>query len=389
MRITIVMGFFLPIPAVAGGATEKSWEGLAREFVAQGHEVIVVSRRWPNWPARQILCGVWHLRLPGNQHSNSLLVNLWRDFKWSCRVWWALPPADITIVNCVTLPVWLGRLRKRAGRIVLMPGRVPKGQYRLYGQVDRILAVSTPVRSALLAENPSFENVTRTFGYPIDWTSLSQRPPYRSDDDVVIGFVGRIHREKGLDLLVAALRILAKRHSGYPWRVVLCGPVDIARGGSGPNYAAELLKALGAALPSKNFALLPPAFETAALDSLYQKIDIFCYPSVAVNGETFGVAVAEAMAAGAVPVVSALPCFSDFVRDGRNGRVFEHAAPDAPERLAVILGELVRDTRLRLSMAKNAQSDVRLYDFPKFAARLLEDFSSLNAPAPSSTTQAA
>jgi glycosyltransferase involved in cell wall biosynthesis len=169
----------------------------------------------------------------------------------------------------------------------------------------------------------------------------------------------------------------------------LCGPVDIARGGSGPDYAAELLKALGAALPSKNFALLPPAFETAALDSFYQKIDIFCYPSVAVNGETFGVAVAEAMAAGAVPVVSALPCFSDFVRDGRNGRVFEHAEPDAPERLAVILGELVRDTRLRLSMAKNAQSDVRLYDFPKFAARLLEDFSSLNAPAPSSTTQAA
>ena len=34
MKITIVMGFFLPMPPAAGGATEKSWHSLAEEFDA-------------------------------------------------------------------------------------------------------------------------------------------------------------------------------------------------------------------------------------------------------------------------------------------------------------------------------------------------------------------
>ena len=47
MRISIVSGFFLPVPAVSGGATEKTWHGLAKDFAAQGHSVTLVSRRWP------------------------------------------------------------------------------------------------------------------------------------------------------------------------------------------------------------------------------------------------------------------------------------------------------------------------------------------------------
>ena len=36
MRITIVTGFFLPVPPVRGGSTEKIWHRLAREFAAAG-----------------------------------------------------------------------------------------------------------------------------------------------------------------------------------------------------------------------------------------------------------------------------------------------------------------------------------------------------------------
>ena len=50
MKITIVTGFLLPIPPVRGGAMEKTWFRLAREFVAAGHEVTFISRRWPGWP---------------------------------------------------------------------------------------------------------------------------------------------------------------------------------------------------------------------------------------------------------------------------------------------------------------------------------------------------
>lgn len=372
------MGFFLPVPPVAGGATEKSWHGLAREFAARGHAVTVISRRWPGWADRETVDGVTYLRLRGYAHTASLARNLLRDFIWSWRVWFALPPADLTVVNCVALPVWLGWFRRRAGRLAVMTGRVPKGQYRLYRRLDRVLAVSSAVRADLLAENPRFASATLVTGYPIPWRALHQpRPAPAPGAPVTFGFVGRINREKGLELLVSAFALLAQDAGLPPWRVLFCGPADIARGGSGPDFVAELQATLSAVLPPGHCEFRAPIFDEDALASVYREIDVFCYPSLAARGETFGVAVAEAMAAGAVPVVSQLPCFTDFVRDGGNGLVFAHEAPDAAAQLAAALRRLLLDPPLRSVLARNAAADARVYDFPEFAARLLRDFSSL------------
>ena len=377
MKITIVMGFFLPMPPAAGGAVEKSWDGLARQFAAAGHEVTILSRRWPGWPDAEEIAGVRYVRLRGDDQTASLPRNLWRDLRWGLRVWCALPAADITILNCIALPVWLGWLRRRAGRVVIMPGRMPKGQYRLYRRIDRVLVVSSIVRDALLAENPGFAPAMKTVGYPIDWTSLARPRAETGTPELVIGYIGRIHREKGLDLFAAALAQLAARPGLPPWRVVICGPADVARGGSGPDYVAGLDRALAAALPRERFEVRAPVFDAAQLGELYRAIDIFCYPSLAARGETFGVAVAEAMAAGAVPVVSSLACFTDFVHAGRNGEVFDHASPTAASELADALARLLADPVRRIRFAQTARADVRRYDFAEFARDLLADFSTL------------
>jgi glycosyltransferase involved in cell wall biosynthesis len=377
MKITIAMGFFLPMPPDAGGATEKSWHRLALEFSRRGHEVTIISRRWTGWPDRETRDGVRHIRLPGYDHSSKLWRNLWRDFIWSLRVKRALPPADVTVVNCVTLPIWLGWHRGPAGKLVLMPGRMPKGQFRFYRRVDRVIVVSTPVQAALLAENPRFAPVTKIFGYPIDWTALAGPRTAATGTPVKIGYVGRIHREKGLDLLVKSALLLANRRDLPPWNLLLCGPRDIVQGGSGEIYASSLERQLAAVLPRDRFALRAPVFAEESLTRLYREIDIFCYPSLAARGETFGVAVAEAMAAGAVPVVSQLACFADLVHAGDNGEVFDHTAIDAPDRLAHTLGQLIADAPRRARLAANARAAVRNYDFPLYAERLLADFSEL------------
>ncbi len=377
MKITIAMGFFLPMPPDAGGATEKSWHRLALEFSRRGHEVTIISRRWSGWPDTETRDGVRHVRLPGHDHSSRLSRNLWRDFLWSLRVKRALPPADVTVVNSVMLPVWLGWHRGHAGKLVLMPGRMPKGQFRFYRRVDRVIVVSSTVQVALLAENPRFASVTRIYGYPIDWTALAEPGISTAAAPVKIGFIGRFHREKGLDLLVDSALLLAKRTDLPPWSLLLCGPRDIAQGGSGEIYAASIDRRLAAALPRDRFALRAPVFAAARLNKLYREIDVFCYPSLAERGETFGVAVAEAMAAGAVPVVSQLACFGDVVHSGDNGEVFDHTAVDAPVRLADALGRLVADAPRRARLAAHARASVRNYDFPLYAERLLADFSGL------------
>ncbi|MGA3006735.1 MAG: glycosyltransferase [Opitutaceae bacterium] len=380
MKISIVMGFFLPVPPAAGGATEKTWHRLALEFADRGHEVTVFSRRWPGFPDRETRAGVRHVRLAGGAHTARLGKNLFRDFVWSWRVYRRLPPADITIVNCVALPIWLGRLRPSAGRVVVLAGRMPKGQYRFYRRIGRILAPSTPVQAKIAAENPRFAPATRVSGYPIDWSELERDPtPPAPDTPLTIGYLGRLHREKGLDLLLAALRRLALEKNLPAWRVVLCGPADVPQGGSGPEYAAGLARQAGEFLPPDRFALLPPVFDHEALQQIYHRTDLFCYPSLAARGETFGVAVAEAMAAGAVPVVSHLDCFADLVTDHENGLVFDQTAPDAAARLAAAMAELLADPALRHRLRTEARRTTQRYDFPCFATALLDDFTQLAA----------
>lgn len=377
MKITIVMGFFLPMPPAAGGATEKSWHGLAREFVQRGHDVTVISRSWPGWPEEETIAGVRYVRLPGFDHTPRLRTNLWRDLRWSWRVWWRLPAADVTIVNCIALPVLLGWIRKRAGRIAVMTGRTPKGQYHLYRRIDHVLAVSSPVADAIRRENPTLAQRSVIVGYPIACAQLDGTRPVDDTAPVTLGYVGRLHKEKGLELLAAAAALLAQRSDLPPWRLVLSGPSDVARGGSGPEFLAKLQSQLSRALPADRFAILPAAFDPDALAQRYREIDLFCYPSLAEHGETFGVAVAEAMAAGAVPVVSALSCFEDFVQHRRNGIVFDHRAPDAPQRFADALAPLITDSSRRRSLAGKAKTEVQRYDFPRLADRLLDVFSPL------------
>lgn len=370
MRITIVMGFFLPMPPTAGGAVEKSWARLAREFAARGHEVTLISRRWPGRPDDEIVDNVRYLRLAGFDHRRWLWQNLCCDFIWSRRVYRSLPPADIVVLNPVTLACWLGTRNARTGLPVLMPGRMPKGQFRCYRRPARILVPSAPVREAVTRERPAFGPLVRTVGYPIDWSGLgaaSRRDP-RS---VTIGFVGRLHREKGLHLLATAFKELSERQLP-PWRGFFCGPTDIGRGGSGDDYLRELK-----ALVPVQVRFLEPVFTEADLHRIYQEIDLFVYPSLAAQGETFGVAVAEAMAAGAVPVVSDLACFREFVVHGQNGWRFDAVAPGADMRLADLLADCVRDVARGQSLATAAREAVRRYDFGVYAETLLLDFAQL------------
>ncbi len=369
------MGFFLPMPPAAGGATEKTWHRLAGEFARRGHEVTIVSRTWSSWPQSETVDGVHYLRIPGYDHRPRLSQNILLDSLWSLRVGRHLPAADIVVVHAVTLPVWLGRLWGRAGRVVVMPGRMPRGQYRYYGRIARVLATSRPVAERVREENPALANITHVFGYPIAWEQLASHRPATASAAVQIGYVGRLHPEKGIDLLADAVVQLHREAGLPPWQLNLCGPIDIAAGGGGDAFRQQLLTRLKD-LPAAQWTLQPPIYEEAKLAQLYQSLDIFCYPSRAA-GETFGVAVAEAMAAGGAPVVSDLACFRDFVRPNHNGLTFDHTAADASQRLSAALATLIRDPKRRHEYAAAAQTDVREYDYPRYADALIADFEAL------------
>jgi hypothetical protein len=76
-------------------------------------------------------------------------------------------------------------------------------------------------------------------------------------------------------------------------------------------------------------------------------------------------------------VVSALPCFEDFVVAGVSGETFDHTKDPTGRKLADVLTKLLRDPGLRERLAQGARAAVARYDVGIYADRLLADFSSL------------
>jgi glycosyltransferase involved in cell wall biosynthesis len=381
MRITIVTGFFLPVPPVRGGSTEKIWHRLAEEFAKAGHQVTLISRTWPGFAAAETVAGVRHCRLRGADHTRSRLRNLWLDFWWGVRVARALPAGDVVICNTVLLPVWLGRFKPSAGRVVAVVARMPKGHGRGYGAVALALALGPAVADRLRAENPALAPRIAPFPYPIDWPLLAgaRAAAPRAGPPLVIGYVGRLHPEKGLHLLLAAARLLAQRADLPDWTLEIVGPASVAAGGGGEAWwhalTAEYAPALGGRLHESG-----PEFDPASLARRYAAMDVFCYPSVAEEGETFGVAVAEAMAAGCAPVVSDLACFRELIDDRETGLVFDHRSPEAAGQLAGLLARLLQDSGERRAIASRAQARAEKFDYAASSRAVLGRLASLVIP---------
>lgn len=386
MRITITHGFFLPVPPTAGGAMEKMWWDLARVFAAAGHETTSISRRWRGWPHDGHRDGVRCLRLPGQSHTPRLWLNLIHDACWGLRVLRALPAADILVTNTVLLPALASRLTPSAGRVVVSLNRMPKGQLRTYARVARIQAPSSAVAQAVQQQAPALHSRLKIVPNTISHQRLSsaralnvpmagqtQPRPLR------LGYIGRLHPEKGLSLLVEAARRLAARTDLPPWQLDLRGPQDVARGGGGHAFVSTLRSIAPELFANNIINLEPPEFDPDALARAYATLDIFVYPSLAASGETFGVAVAEAMASGASCVVSDLPCFTDLITHERNGLVFGRGSSDPAAGLAHTLARLIADASLRAKYAAAARRDAERYDLSAVASSMLGDFQSLCA----------
>lgn len=379
MKITIVQGAFLPVPPVLGGAVEKVWFALGREFAARGHEVTHISRRYGDLPARERVDGVEHIRIAGFDTPRSLVQLKALDFIYSCRVVHHLPPADILVTNTFWLPLLVRDCVR--GKLYVHVARFPKGQMRFYSRAARLQTVSRPVAAAIEQEAPQFAARVRVVPYPlIDVDSGTEEPAAGREKQVL--FVGRIHPEKGLHLLIQAFASIPLERLAN-WRLVLVGPAEVRLGGGGDKYLSQL-HALAAPIADR-VDWVGPVFDTSQLAALYRQAAVFSYPSLADRGETFGLAPLEAMAHGCAPVVSDLACFRDFIQDRLDGLVFNHLSPQPEKHLANRLQELMRDDGYRLRMGEAARRKAEQYSLDRIAPVYLEDFASLLRQATGST----
>jgi len=372
VNISIVTGPWFPVPALQGGAVPRLWQGLAEEFAVEGHQVTILCRSYPGQPQQETINGVRYVRHSGFPQSRFIALDLLKDLVYALAMVSVLPRADILVINDFWLPVFAAKLRPDAGRIVINAARFPKMQYRLYKGAARIAAVSWSIQEAIANQYPAAIPRIRVIPNPID-TRVFSPPisPRAMREDKTILYVGRVHPEKGIHLLLDAFAILSRQLPRVRLRIL--GPVKENQGGGGEDYLHNLqTKAKG--LPVE---FSEPIFELPKLADAYQAADLFCYPSLAEKGESFGVAPLEAMATGLVPVVSNLACFKDFIDEGKTGYFFDHRSSDAAKNLSATLASAILSWEKTCQMGVKATQKALEFSHEQVAALYLTDFKTL------------
>jgi len=371
MKITIVLGAFLPVPPTMGGAVEKIWFALAQEFARRGHHVVIVSRKMSNQPREEVVDGIRHLRVPGFDTPRSLIWLKFLDLLYSRRVISIFPPSDILVTNTFWLPLLVRD--STYGKIYVHVGRYPKGQMRFYRRAARLQTPSSAVGNAISNEAPQMADKVSVIPYPAPGPTSAAPPPI-TDRSKVILYVGRVHPEKGVHLLIQAF-VHGTRAAFTDWKLMIVGPVETRFGGGGTDYLAKLKQSVAGAGDRVKFA--GSIFDSVALKQAFRDARLFVYPSLAERGESFGLAPLEAMTHGCAVLVSNLACFSDFIRDGETGFVFNHRSNFPVESLREKIDHIIRDEALLAGVAEAGQHKSEEYSLSRVADRFIADFSSL------------
>lgn len=370
MKINCVIGPFLPIPPIRGGAVERIFLAVCEEFAKRGHEVTMVSRRFPGLANEEIVDGVRHLRVPSNDAPSNRVLYRLLDLKYALSVIAKLPSADVTITHSVSLPLLLPK--KRAGKIYISVGRYPKNQMGMYRRADRLQGVSSYVTNAIKSQSASVAHLAQTVPNCLSRSFSEGIMATRGPRSRTILYVGRIAREKGIDLLISAFARLKERDSD--WTLKIVGPHEVNQGGDGSDFLDQLKAVAGPSL--RDIAFVGPVYDENKLRELMMDADIFVYPSVAALGESFGLAPLEAMACGCAVVLSNLECFGDYLVDGENGLQFDHTDATGAS-LVSMLEYLMNDADTRERIALGGMATAKRYSPEQVANLFLEDFSRL------------
>lgn len=171
--------------------------------------------------------------------------------------------------------------------------------------------------------------------------------PKPADGDLRILFVGRPEERKGLPILLTAFNALVEH---VPSRLTVIGAdrEDVLRYIADPDLL-EWIDIRGRVSREDLWTELHGA-------------DVLCAPSL--SGESFGMVLTEAFAAGTPVIASAIAGYSDVVSDGVDGLL---VPPGDPQRLAEELQRVHFEPERLQAMGEAARRSAQRYAWPRVA----------------------
>jgi len=353
-KILIITGLFHPF---IGGA-EIECQNLAKKLISRGHTVTILTGYADGLPPFELINGIpvyrkirgWHLF--ELTYMISVLLLLWRHRK------------SFNHILCFGLYLYTAPavlFARCTGKTALLRLKCSglSGDFQCLSQLKsgnfiigcsklahRVLAVSKEIGQDLLLQGfakkkifPILNSVDIEKFHPAGATAPSDLP--------CISFIGRLDNQKGVDIFLQALKILADKGIVFHACIV----------GDGPSRQELIHDAKRLSLDHIQFAgmqqdVAPFYRQTVilALPSRYEGL-----PHVALEAMACGLAIVGSSVGGIPEVldpedtVKAMP---EAYRICKNGIL---VPPDSPVELAAAIQHLIDDTALRQQLGANAR----------------------------------
>jgi phosphatidylinositol alpha-mannosyltransferase len=357
MRIGMVCPYSLDVP----GGVQSHVLQLAEVMLARGHEVSVLAPASPDTKLPDFVVSAGKaIPIPYNGSVSRLQIS--PAVHGRVRRWLADGDFDVLHLhepNAPSLSMWA--LRVAEGPIVAtfhtattksLTLTVFQGLLRPWHEkiVGRIAVSDVARRWQMEALGTDAVEIPNG----VDVNALASAPPldgYPRPGKTVL-FLGRYDEpRKGMAVLLDALPKVVERFGDVQLLVVGRGDEDQLRSQAGK--LVENIRFLG-------------LVDDAAKASAMRSADVYCAPNT--GGESFGIVLVEAMAAGTPVVASDLDAFRRVLRDGEAGRLVPVGDADA---LADALIEVLRDDALQERYVAAASEIVGRYDWSVVAGQIL------------------
>lgn len=357
MKIGMVCPYSFDVP----GGVQAHVTELAEVFIERGHEVSVLAPAGDDVELPDYVVSVGPpLAIPYNgsvsrvnfgPKAYSVLRNWLRDNEFDVlhvhepnapsismlALMVAQGPIVTTFHTATTKSLWLstfqGILRPYHERI---RGKIAVSELARRWQMESLGSDAVEIPNGIHVG--AFENAQPLPGYP--W-------PGRS-----IVFLGRYDEpRKGVEILLRALPSVVEAYPDV--RVLIVGGGDENR-----------LRRRAGAL-ARHLVFLGQVDDETKARAL-RSADVYCAPNL--GGESFGIVLVEAMAAGAAVVASDLDAFRRVLDDGRAGVLTETGIPHA---LADGIIDVLGDDERRERLVAAAHERARRFDWSRIAEEIL------------------
>ncbi len=363
-----ILMFSWEYPPISYGGLARHVQDLSEALVAEGHQVFVITQGSENLLTQKVINGVKVLRTdpvkisPNNFVDNILHLNyqlLEKAIKLAVRigeidiihghdwlVFWASKVLKHSLVKPLIYTIHATEYGRNQGIYNDMQRYINDLEWYATYEAWKVIVCSKYMESEVknLFQLPPDKVVEIPNGvnpdmYQADYSS-DFRKKYAATDEKMVFYVGRIVREKGIQVLIQAIPEILKHEP----------QIKFVISGKGPNL--DSLKSQARFLGVEDRIYFTGFISDEERNKLYQAADLAVFPSLY---EPFGIVALEAMATKTPVIVSDVGGLSEFVNNGENGL---KVTPNNTGQLAEAIVYLIRDEKTAEDMVENAYSMV-------------------------------